>query len=100
MAGNGSNEANWEGRRIVIKCAGVGTSSVGVTHRMLERLDAVVAAFQLADGRFDLIEMTPEIFKAHMRETQSTGASAGKVGLVSRQSFREIGKMLKTITLG
>jgi hypothetical protein len=54
MSRPGSNEANWHGRRAVIKCAKAGNPRVGVTFRMLNTVDVIVAAFQRDDGRFDL----------------------------------------------
>ena len=45
-----SNECLLGGKRIVIKCAGAATDSVGVTFRMLGRLDEVVGAFQRLPG--------------------------------------------------
>ena len=52
MRGGASNEADFNGQRVVIKCARQKTQSVGVTYQMLERLDAIVAAFELDDGSF------------------------------------------------
>lgn len=49
-----SNEALLDGQKVVIKCAAPATDSVGVTYKMLEKLDAVIGAFQLDDGSFDL----------------------------------------------
>lgn len=77
-----SNECLLEGKRLVIKCAAPDTDSVGVTFKMLDRLDEVVGAFQRDDGAFDLWSLAPSVFKKDMRDTRSRGASAGKVGLV------------------
>ena len=94
LIGTESNEARYRGARVVIKCAGPKTSSVGVTYMMLERLDKVIAAFQRKDGSFDVTALPAQVFKAEMRETRSRGASAGKVGLVSKKIFEDKGERL------
>jgi len=94
-----SNECRLDGERVVIKCAAAANDSVGVTFKMLDRLDAVVAAFQREDGAFDVWSLTPAAFKAHMRDTRSLGASAGKVGLVRRDVFESRGKSIGRVRL-
>ena len=89
----GSNECELDGERIVLKCARPKTTSVGVTLKMLERLDAVIGAFQLEDGSFELWRLTREQYENHMRPTASKGTSAGKVGIVSRSAFRTEGRL-------
>lgn len=59
MQGRASNEALLNGQHVVIKCAAPATDSVGVTYQMLERLDAVIGAFQLDDGSFELWSLSP-----------------------------------------
>lgn len=78
MEGRTSNEARLEGKRTVIKCAASATDSVGVTFKMLDRLDSIIAAFQLDDGSFELWSLSPEKFREGMRDTRSKGAAAGK----------------------
>ena len=87
-----SNECVLNGQRAVIKCAGPKTRSVGVTYKMIERIDVVVAAFAGEHATFQLFVLSPEEFKKAMRETRSRGASAGKVGLVERRVFEQLGK--------
>lgn len=94
-----SNECLLDGKRLVIKCAAPGTDSVGVTFKMLDRLDEVVGAFQRDDGAFDLWLLAPSVFKNHMRDTRSRGASAGKVGLVRKDVFQSKGKSLGRVRL-
>jgi len=94
MLGSGSNEASLDGKRVVIKCAGRATDSVGVTFKMLETLDAVIAAFQLDDGSFELWSLPGDVFRAEMRDTRSRGAAAGKVGLVRRAVFSSRGTLV------
>lgn len=87
-----SNECLLDGKRVVIKCAKPDTHSVGVTFKMLGRLDEVLGAFQRDDGAFDLWSLPPSVFKDSMRDTRSRGASAGKVGLVREDVFQSMGK--------
>jgi hypothetical protein len=94
-----SNECQLQGKNTVIKCAGIGTRSVGVTYRMLTNLDQIVGAFEIGDGVFEVWSIAPEQFKVTMRETRSQGASKGKVALVERSHFERAGKLLGRITL-
>lgn len=61
-----SNECLLDHTRIVIKCAHRRTLSVGVTFKMLDRLDQILGAFQ-ADGKsFDLVWLDRERYRVHM----------------------------------
>ena len=99
MRSRNSNECDYNDKRAVLKCAKEATTSVGVTYKMLERLDTVIAAFQSADGKFHLWEMSPEEYKRNMRPTASRGDSRGKVGIVERDTFERKGRHIGTITL-
>lgn len=94
-----SNECLLDGKRIVIKSAAPGTDSVGVTFKMLDRLDEVLGAFQRDDGAFDIWSLSPSVFREHMRDTRSRGASAGKVGLVKKDVFQSKGRALGRVCL-
>ena len=94
-----SNECRLGAMRIVIKCAHVGTRSVGVTYRMLETLDQIVGAFERNDGSFELWSVSPDQFKSNMRETRSQGPSKRKVALVERSVFERYGKSLGCLNL-
>lgn len=98
MLGPSTNEAQWRGSRVVIKCARSGTSSIGVTKAMLERIDAVLAAFQRLDGRFDVYELPASEFKAKMRESRSAGHGS-RVGLVSHRVFERHGNAVGTASV-
>ena len=90
----GSNEALWNGKRVVFKSAAVATKKIGVTYLMLKRLDEVVAALQRDDGAFDLFALPAAKFRASMVPTASLGASAGRVGMVRRSLFEASGRSL------
>lgn len=94
-----SNECRLNNERIVIKCAAVQTRSVGVTYKMLDRVDRIVGAFQCADQVFELWALLPEQFRATMRATQSQGSSAGKVALVERRIFERVGTKLGRVNI-
>ena len=99
MKSQTSNEATFKGEHIVIKCAAPATDSVGVTFKMLDRLDSIVAAFQRDDGSFELWSLPADKFLREMRDTRSTGTSAGKVGLVRKDAFEKHGVIITRVTL-
>ena len=92
-----SNQCALAGRPVVIKCAAPKTDSVGVTYLMLDRITDVIGAFQLDGLTFDVWSLPVETFKKSMRPTASRGASAGKVGLVSRSVFYARGKHVQKV---
>ena len=94
-----SNRCELDGESIALHCARRSTKSVGVTYTMLERVEKVLGAFEEEDGRFRVLALTPEDFRRNMRPTRSTGASAGKVGIVSRTVFEREGKLVKLLRL-
>jgi len=98
VSGN-SNEATRNGRRIVIKCAAVLNTKVGVSYDMLERLDEVFGAFQREDGRFDVISLPASVYRDRMSETRSQGPSAGKVGVVSKSVFLAEGQVIAEVAV-
>src|SRR5947207_12418651 len=64
-----SNECRYKGLLAVIKCAGAATKSVGVTYKMLDRLEIVIGAFECEDGTFELWSLSPAQF-FHARDAQ------------------------------
>ena len=93
-----SNEFSFHDRRIVIKMAHENTTSVGVTYHMLERLDDVLAAWEVSSGEFDVWSLPARTFAQHVRDSRSRGG-AGKVGLVTRRVFEELGQRVKTVRI-
>ncbi len=94
-----SNECELNGQRVVIKCAHVKNNSVGVTYLMLEQLDAVIGAFEIETGEYDIWSLPSDIYRAEMTGTRSTGPSAGKVGNVKRTVFQTYGTALGRVAL-
>lgn len=99
MKGRTSNEATLDGKKVVIKCAASATDSVGVTFKMLDRLDSIIGAFQLDDEFFELWSLSPEKFRQEMRDTRSRGSAAGKVGIVRKDFFEKSGRLLARVKL-
>jgi hypothetical protein len=99
MKGRSSNEASWNGKRIVIKCAATKTDKVGVTYKMLENLDSVMGAFQLDDRSFELWILTPGRFRRGMSPTRSQGPSAGKVGVAKCDMFKKHGSLVGKVRI-
>jgi hypothetical protein len=96
---NTSNEFKHKDRYVTIRCAHKKTSSVGVSYKMLNRVDAIIGAFEQKKGQYKLCEITTTQYLENMTETKSTGKSAGKVGKVSRSYFINEGKPLETVNL-
>ncbi len=99
MVSNTSNECTHDGFKAVIKCAKAATDSVGVTYKMLERLDYIIGAFQAENGTFDLFQLPSSYFENEMRATASLGSASGKVGIVRKKIFENKGKSIGSVTL-
>lgn len=74
------------------------TVNLGVTVKMLARLDIIVAALQLDDGSFELRSLPVRVFRAQMRGTRSKG-SAGRVGQVARAVFCNRGTLIRRVRI-
>ena len=99
MIGNRSNEAQYKGKRIVIKCARSATTSVGVTYEMQKNLHEILAAFETTKDKYEVFSLPVAIFSAKQRPTRSQGAAAHKVGLVSRKVFIESGVFVSSVSV-
>jgi hypothetical protein len=94
-----SNEYIIDGENVVIKCARSTTNSVGVPYHMLDRLAAIIGAFETENGTYDLHKMKPDVYRGNMRPTRSTGPSAGRVGIVRKSAFLEQGSFMINIEI-
>ena len=94
-----SNEFELQGRRITIRCAKHSTNDFGVTYRMLERIDAIFAALEQENGKYELYEISPSMFEKNMRETKCKGPAAGKVGLVRKSVFVNEGEFICSVRI-
>jgi len=95
-----SNEYKLENRAIVIKCARMNTSSVGVSYKMLDRVTAILGSFEVEKNVYDIYEMNPNVYRGLMTPTHSTGPSAGRVGMVTKSEFGRKGRFLRHINVG
>jgi hypothetical protein len=86
-----SNECDFNGERIVIHCARLKTNTVGVTRRMVEKLQAVLGAFEREDGSYAVYRLPMQIYRDHMKPSRSHGKKAENVFLVDRKVFEEHG---------
>ena len=89
-----SNKCELNGQMVVMKCAHFRNDKVGVSYHMLEQLDAVIGAFEDANGRYDVWSLSSDMYRNEMTGTRSTGPSAGKVGVVTKRVFQSHGSFL------
>jgi hypothetical protein len=94
-----SNEYELAGKKIVLKCAKSKTTNVGVAYHMLERLEAIYGCFETDDDSYDIYKLPTAIYSENMRPTRSKGASAGRVGIVSKKLFLTEGEFIQSIKL-
>lgn len=87
----GSNECDLKGELLSVHCAQKNTDSVGVTYKALDRISAVLGAFEQDDGSYLVWRLTADQYKAVMKETRSKGPSHGRVGIVKRVDFERLG---------
>jgi hypothetical protein len=96
MTKPGSNEAMWDGKLVALKSAAPTTNMIGMTYKMLDRVEEVVAALQKGDGTFEVFALSAAAFKSAMRPTRSKGSSSGRVGVVRRSVFETTGRSVGT----
>jgi len=90
-----SNEFAFEGRLITIRCAQKGNNQVGCLYTMLERVDAVFAAFEKENNIYEIFEISPALYKYYARDSKNEG----RIGLVTINDFKRVGKPLKVVTI-
>ena len=82
------NEYLLDGDRVVIKCARPRNDQVGVTYQTLDRVSAVIGAFQRDDGSFDLWSLTRRQYRGCAEETTvGLNCRVGK-GMSRRPTFK------------
>lgn len=91
---NVSNEVLYEGQRAVIKSAHLGNGYIGVSLKMLDRIDLIIAAFENIDGYFDLYTLDAQTFKENIRIGHHE-----HIALVKKKVFLESGQFIKDIVL-
>lgn len=91
-----SNEFDLKGQRVTIRMARLGNKQVGVLYAMLERVQAVIGAFETSPNEFEILSISPDTFQQFMRDSKT---GEGQVGLVRKSVFEERGKRLGKISL-
>ncbi|HHT9138408.1 MAG TPA: hypothetical protein ACFYEK_14340, partial [Candidatus Wunengus sp. YC60] len=94
-----SNEFELDNRKITIRCARKNNTQVAVPYQLLERVSAVMAAFEQENGDYELYEISSDNFGNKMRETRSKGPFAGRGGVVRKSVFINEGKFIRTVKL-
>ena len=79
-----SNEFELNGKRITIRTAHQGTNQVGVLYAMLDRVQSVIGAFEIAPDEYKLLSLTPEIYRKAMRDPKT---GRGRVGFGPQKGF-------------
>jgi hypothetical protein len=87
----GSNECSLGGELLSVHCARKNTDRVGVTYKALEKISAVLGAFEQEDGSYVIWRMSKSEYDKRMTGTRSLGASKGRVGMVKRIDFEHYG---------
>lgn len=99
MVSRNSNECTFKNDQAVIKCAKPDNDSVGVTYKMLERLNVVIGAFQTVKGNFEIYILPKQHFEVKMRPTASQGSAKGKVGILRKSEFELKGAYFGSVTI-
>jgi ribosomal protein L24E len=94
-----SNEYEINNRKAVIKCAKLKTDSVGVGYQMLNRIAAILGAFEIENGTYDIYELASDVYRANMKPTRSKGPAAGNVGIVKKSVFIDRGRFLMNLRI-
>ena len=99
MLGSASNEAIYRGKNVVIKCARVTTSSIGVTFKMQKSVSDVIAALEQPDGKYKIFALDIKVFRSKQKQSQSKPDAGHKVGQVSKSVFTNQGALLSIIII-
>jgi len=93
----GSNECMLDGETLSVHCARKDTDRIGVTYKGLERVAAVLGAFESEDGSYVIWRMPKDRYESLMINTRSLGPSKNKVGMVKRVDFERHGIRYMTL---
>lgn len=96
--GGRSNEAVYDGERIVVKCARRANRTVGVLVTMLKTVQQVLGAFEVSPGKFEMWFLDGEKYRELMTH-KSQRPKAAAQGMVTYSKFREHGRFAGTINL-
>jgi hypothetical protein len=93
----GSNECLLGNELLSVHCARIKTDRVGVTYKALERVSAVLGAFEQEDGSYIVWRMPKNRYTELMTGTKSLGPSKGRVGMVKRIDFERYGSRFANV---
>lgn len=68
-----------------------------VTYKALDRISAVLGAFEQEDGSYLVWRMPKSEYEKRLTNTRSCGASRDKVGMVKRVDFERYGTRFATV---
>ena len=91
-----SNEFELNGKRVTIRTAHLNTDQVGVLYSMLDRVQSVIAAFEIAPYEYELHSLSPEEYRKAMRDSKT---GKGRVGLVKKKVFVERGSFVAAVKI-
>lgn len=96
---NNSNECHLGEESVVIKLVKGKSTSVKISYRMLWRIQAVIGAFEGADGEFHLWKISTKVLEENMRKERVKFAPSRWSGVVGRRIFEEKGQNLGVIPI-
>lgn len=91
---NNSNEVLYDNKNAVIKSARRGNIYIGVTLKMLERIELILAAIENHNGNFELYQLDSDVFKDNIRIGHHK-----HIALVRNKIFIEEGKFIQMVKL-
>jgi len=91
-----SNEFEYKGQRVTIRTGRKSTTDFGVRYDMLDRVQLVIAGFEVAASEYELWAISPETFKEHMRDSPT---GKGRTGLVRKRVFTAHGKFVARVNI-
>ncbi|KGK99218.1 hypothetical protein LI82_04130 [Methanococcoides methylutens] len=98
--GTGSNEAIYDGERVILKSAHKNTSSIGVTINVLETVQAIIATFEDKNKssqnlhHYTIYRVSFNWYKEHMKPSRANERASRTTMMVTRSSIRKEGKVI------
>lgn len=98
--GTGSNEAIYNGERVVLKAAHKGTPSIGVTINVLGNIQTIVATLEDKEESLDefhhytVYKVSTDWYKQHMKISQSSEMAKRTTRMVNCNLIRNEGKVI------
>jgi len=96
----GSNEAIYNGERVIFKAAHEGTPSIGVTINVLENVQGIIATLEDKEKSLDnfhhytIYKVSTDWYKQQMKPSQSSEAAARTTRMANCNLIRKEGKVI------